>query len=102
MDFAAYQFNLDKKPKGSKITLRASLMQVWKTTKRQPAQLAECPELPEQFEYLWGWFSELFSGSRFTHLELQAWAAMTGNQLKPWETQVLMTLDRTFWKVQHD
>ncbi|UTC27974.1 hypothetical protein [Stenotrophomonas phage A1432] len=87
-------------PKGSKQTLRASLEQVWKTLKRKPEQL-NGPELPEELEYVWEWFREVFAGTPLTFQEMQAWSNMTGKRLLGWEADLIKSLDRIFWKVNN-
>lgn len=77
-------------------------MQVWKTLKRKPPQLADAPELPEELRYVWEWFREVFAGEPLTYTELQAWSNMTGKRLTGWEAELIKSLDRIFWKVQHD
>lgn len=77
-------------------------MQVWKTLKRKPPQLADAPEFPEELRYVWEWFREVFAGEPLTYAELQAWSNMTGKRLNGWEAELIKSLDRIFWKVQHD
>lgn len=89
-------------PKGSKQTLRASLQQVWKTLGRKPKQLAEAPEMPEELAYVWEWYREVFSGQPLTFSELHHWSVMTGKRLLGWEAELIRSIDRIFWKVQHD
>ncbi|ALH23698.1 hypothetical protein PaMx11_24 [Pseudomonas phage PaMx11] len=89
-------------PKGSKQTLRASLQQVWKTLGRKPKQLAEAPEMPEELAYVWEWYREVFSGQPLTFSELHHWSVMTGKRLLGWEAELIKSIDRIFWKVQHD
>jgi hypothetical protein len=77
-------------------------MQVWKTLKRKPPQLENATPLPEELRYVWEWFREVFAGEPLTYAELQAWSNMTGKRLKGWEAELIKSLDRIFWKVQHD
>ena len=76
-------------------------MQVWKTLKRKPPQLENAPELREELRYLWERFREVFAGEPLTYTELQSWARMTGKRLLGWEAELIKSLDRIFWKVQH-
>ena len=76
-------------------------MQVWKTLKRKPHQLENAPELPEELRYVWEWFREVFAGKPLTYTELQSWSSMTGKRLLGWEAELIKSLDRIFWKVQH-
>lgn len=76
-------------------------MQVWKTLKRKPQQLADAPELPEELQYIWEWFREVFAGEPLTYTELQAWSAMSGKRTTGWEAELIKSLDRIFWRVQH-
>lgn len=91
-------------PKGSKVTLRASLAQVEKQLGRKPLQLQQLSEVerPEEAEYLWGWYLELFNGGKLTYQELDAWSRLTRRVLLPWEVRVLKTLDLIYLKVHCD
>lgn len=51
--------------------------------------------------YLWEWFKEVFTGQQLSYLELQAWSSMTGKALLGWEAELIKSIDRIFWKVQH-
>ncbi|ALH23627.1 hypothetical protein PaMx28_27 [Pseudomonas phage PaMx28] len=43
----------------------------------------------------------MFAGEPLTYAELQAWSSMTGKRLAGWEAELIKSLDRIFWKVQH-
>lgn len=88
---------LIKRPKGSNVTLRDHLQQVYKQTGVKPAQLAEQPEKPEELEYLYNWFLELVDYSApLTYQEIESWSRLTCVDLKAWETQVLKNLERIY------
>lgn len=90
-------------PTGSRQSLRASLTQVWKTTGRKPAQLADAPECPEELEYLWDFYREVFTGEPLTFQEMEAWSRMTGKPVTGWEADALKSIDRAYWRAQsHD
>lgn len=67
-----------------------------------PPELADAPEPPEELLYLWEWFRDVFAGEPLTYLELQAWSNMTGRNLQGWEAELIKSIDRIFWRVQHD
>ena len=76
-------------------------MQVAKTLGRKPKQLADAPELPEELAYIWEWFREVFAGEPLSYVEMQAWSTMSGKRVQGWEAELIKSLDRIFWKVQH-
>lgn len=73
---------------------------MWKTLGRKPQQLEDAPQLPEELAYLWEWHKEVFTGEPLTFAEMKAWSDMTGKRLLGWESEVVKSLDRAFWKVQ--
>ena len=89
-------FELERVPKGSKVSLRKHLQQVQKTTGKVPRQLAEVPELPESAAYIWHWFWELKGSQPLTYTEIKNWSELTATPLTPFEVQALVELDRRF------
>ncbi len=91
-------------PKGSKLTLRASLEHVAKQLGRKPLQLELLSQidLPEGLEYLWGWYGELFNGGKISYQEMDAWSRLTRRLLLPWEVRVIKTLDLLYLRTQSD
>ncbi|MGX9443858.1 phage tail assembly chaperone [Nitrobacteraceae bacterium UC4446_H13] len=61
-------------------------------------------ELPSPIQHVWEWFIELhksrsqgFNGwLPISNLEILAWCALTGVQLRPWEYAALRALDDRF------
>jgi len=100
--YAEAQFRLDRIPKDSKQSTRVSLTSVWKQTGRKPQQLAEAGDLPEELAYIWRWYYELVSPNPLTYTEIRNWSEVTGNQLRGWEAELIKSIDRIFWKVQHE
>lgn len=76
-------------------------MQVWKTTGRQPAQLASAQPIPDELAYVWEWYREVCGHEPITWSELNSWSQMTGKRLLGWEAELIRSIDRIFWKVQH-
>lgn len=60
-------------------------------------------ELPEELGYAWVMWMECFTGNPLTYAELHSWSALSGNELAPWEVEILMAIDRTYWSIRnHD
>lgn len=57
--------------------------------------------LPEEAEYLLEWFFEISPSETLTYLEVQAWAHLTGRDLKPYESKALIMLDREHRSAQN-
>lgn len=72
--------------------LKHHLHQVWKTTGRQPQQLADQGERPAELGYLWDWLLEM--RLPLTYTELNHWQALTRCELTAWEAEILMAIDR--------
>lgn len=60
--------------------------------KEKPKELEDLPPKPEGFDYLHEWLQEL--PKPLTYSELESWARLTGRNLRHWEVEVLMALDR--------
>jgi hypothetical protein len=80
--------------------LRDHLESVERQTGKRPAQL-DGPDLPDQGAHLWGWFADLSRGrqmggmgpSRLTYADMQAWIALMGVAVEPWEIRALLRID---------
>ena len=56
---------------------------------------------PEGYLYLWDWFCELdaaragngFGSNPITFVDLEAWSRLTGRRFRPWEVDVIRSLD---------
>ncbi len=105
MEAARHLFTLER-PNEKGVTLRSELHQVWRTTGKRPAFL-DCPEPPPQASHVLAWFLELNQGrgsSGFGPLplgwsEIEAWARLTGKELRPQEVALLKRLDSTYLTV---
>jgi len=63
--------------------------------------LAKEIPLPREAEYLLQWFFEISPSETLTYLEIQAWAQLTGRDLKPYESRALIMLDRELRTAQN-
>ena len=75
---------------------------VWRQTGKQPADLANAPELPSLVEHLWQWFVDIGNTerqnngmgiSRITSADIRNWCWATGNRPEKWEIAVIKRLD---------
>ena len=72
-----------------------SLEQVAKTTGVRPPQLDDIPPIPDDLKYVWDWYHrELWTSEHLTYSELMAWAQAMGVALLPWESRLLISLNR--------
>lgn len=64
--------------------------------------MLEGPKLPDELAYVWKWFSDVSAARVFSAnavpqpiswAEYQAWIALSGIRLSPWEIQLLRDLD---------
>lgn len=90
---------LEKPPKGSDVPLRDHLEQVYKQTGHKPKQLRELPDMPSELAYIFNWYLQVKGAERLTYSELQSWSGLTKTQLLPTEVEVIMQLDRIYWRV---
>lgn len=74
---------------------------IWAKTGKRPkvAPQADAPPFPFEIEHVWSWFNEIIAGCEagwgpaiITWISLDAWCAMTGNALEPWEARALVRL----------
>ena len=102
LEFAEWSFKLSRQDKDG-ISLEDHLKQVWKTTKRKPAEL-EPPNFPDVIGYVWSWFLELnaarpttgFGAAPITYSEISCWNTLTGARVSSWEVALLKDLDILF------
>lgn len=99
--FARAEFELSLPPPGSKnkTPLRKHLEKVWKSSGRQPAQLANKPQLPPDFAHLWQYFLELNTPEGLSFAEIEAWSKLTRRNVSAFEADVLRKLDRIYKEV---
>lgn len=77
------------------MTLRAHYEQAGRS-----ADISEI-EVPEAGEHLWSWFWSLERGRAcgmngpepLAYAEIEAWARLTGTELRPWEVDALKAMD---------
>ncbi|WP_163836874.1 phage tail assembly chaperone [Spartinivicinus ruber] len=89
-------------PKGSKKSLKAQLLQVYKATGKKPKELAEQPKCPEELEYIFHWWLEVRSSETLTFTELYHWSELTKKNLRAWEVDLIRSLDRIYWNIIND
>ena len=75
-------------PEGSKVTRYQSCVQVQKSGVT-PVEFDQAPELPPECSDLWGCFTRL-SNTSFT--EIESYVRLTGNELEPWEIEIIVQL----------
>jgi hypothetical protein len=88
---------------------RQHLERIWKQTKIKPGLLDDEPELYPAVHHIWIWFHQL-SGTRgggfgpapITYQKIAAWANLLQTEPTPWEIEMLMMLDRLWFKIQND
>jgi hypothetical protein len=102
VDWASFQFWIERVPAGSSQSIRVSLEHVEATLGVKPKELENEPEFPECLRYVWDWYLGLFSGERLTYTELQNWSAVTKTPIAGWEAELLMSLDRARWKTSKE
>ena len=76
----------------TKQTKMEHLTIVWKQSGKKPQELADIPEPPRELMYLWKWLGDLSYPMSFA--ELEAWGRLTGHELRRWEVEALVKLDR--------
>lgn len=85
------------------VSVGEKLAHIERTTGRRPAAL-DGPPVPFQLAHLLEWFGELNAGrtdirvgaNPLTWEGMDAWARLTGRDLRPWEVGLLRALDRTY------
>ena len=70
-----------------------------KTTGVTPELLKNVPKIPEGMRYLVDWYYELQSSEPLNYREIQAWSEVTGKHIKPWEAELLASIDRILWRI---
>ena len=66
--------------------------------------MAEEPELPLEAQYLWAWFQEIsrarggngFGPNPISFLEVYAWSTLTGMEIRPFEVEAIIAIDRCY------
>lgn len=96
-EYATAEFKLERIPKGGNITVRTSLEQVAKSTGKRPKDLDHGKPLPEELVYLWEWFVSVHSNERLSYSELNNWSDLKSVNLRPWEVDAIMKLERIYW-----
>ena len=99
---AEHQFKLARCGEDG-VSLAEKLAHVEATTGKRPSGL-DGPVVPCQLSHLLDWFAELnagrtgngFGANPITWEGLDAWARLTGRDLRPWEVGLLRALDRTY------
>jgi hypothetical protein len=74
---------------------------VEKTTGKTPDLLLQVKKKPELY-YVYLWYIELQSSSRLTYQEISAWNELTHRKVLAWEAELLVSLDRKFWRVVNE
>jgi hypothetical protein len=100
--YAEHTFRLDQRQADGR-SLRDHLESLEKQTGTTPQGLI-APEIHPAGQHLWGWFQELhvargssgFGPSAISYSEIQAWAALNGMAVSPWEVSVLKRLDGVY------
>jgi len=100
MAYAHFNAEVEHRPNG-KSSIRQQLEQVEKTTGVPHEKLLNAPELPEEYQHVWSWFCELFSGEVPSYQEMQAWSQLTGNIVLPREFNLIRRLARKFLEVEN-
>jgi hypothetical protein len=67
------------------------LIDLWEVSKVQPQELADHPESPPHFPWIWGWLFDL--PSPITWTEIKAWSEISGINPDRWEAEMLIRLD---------
>lgn len=87
-----YAYGYDK---GSKVSRIAQWRQVEKTIGSAPQLLMDAPVLDEELQYLWNEYCEIVKGcDRITWESLDSYQRLTGINLTPWESSIMIELDR--------
>jgi len=87
--FYAYGTDAD-----SKTTRLAHWEQVKKSSGIIPEGLRNKPTLPRALSYIWECYADISKGcERVTYQELKAYCDLTGEQLTPWESTLIVEID---------
>lgn len=76
------------------ISEREELQFVSEKIGKKVGLLNEEPPLPDESAYLLEWYHEISSRETLTYLELESWSKMTKRNIKPYEAQALINIDR--------
>lgn len=76
------------------------MLQVLKTTKKVPKQLAEVPPPPLDMMYLVGWYRELQDGGPLDYQKLYYWQKVMSRSPASWEIETLLAMDNLYWNIK--
>ena len=106
LDYAKKEFELDKKPKDSDVSLRDHLMSIFDNTGFMPEELNN-PEPSKAIDYLLEYFHQLsrtrqigMALNPITFTEIEAWKRLFHIELAVWEIDVIKQLDLIYLSVQ--
>jgi hypothetical protein len=99
--YAQHHARLDALAPDGKSTIRAHYEAAAKRGDSRSQAALDGPEFPETLDYLWGWAMALYGRSGagtagfapLSYQTLQAWSALTGNELTRWEVDALVRID---------
>ncbi len=58
--------------------------------------------MPEELSYLWSWYLEVRTNAPLTYAEIAHWNRLTRKRVKPWEVELIRSIDRINWRVAHE
>ena len=90
MDFARWFYWAHKSDEKTGVSLYDTMKQVEKSTGKTPVGLLNAPKIPKDTRHLWQLFNQL---DIITYTELDAYQRQTGDDLAPWELDVIMGLN---------
>ena len=67
------------------------LVSVWEVSKVKPEELADHPESPPHFPWVWEWFFDF--NSPITWPDIKAWSDIYGLPVARWEGELLVRMD---------
>lgn len=73
-------------------TYRQQLQAIEKASGVTPDDLANHPEKPPHFPYVWEWFIDFPPGISWR--EIAAWSGVYGIKIDRWESELLIRLDQ--------
>ena len=108
MEYAEWDFKLSIPDKDG-VALRTYLEDVERQTGHTPLPL-QGPDFPSLMEHVWSAFLSLhrartmvYSGPQpITYSEIVAWQTLTGEQMSPWEIDVIKRLDMKYMEIVND
>ena len=94
-------FELSKKVKDSKITLRESLQKVAKQTGKDLTKLLNLPEIETELLYIFDDYCMIKGSEPLTWTEIKHWSDLTGSNPNNFELECMMALDTEFYKIHY-